>query len=133
MKLYIKDAEERQLIIIDILKGFDKKTVYKYKLSDQSFLILTQDERKTSNLRRYTDSPFPLLMNLEEYSISLGDWNKEMLKHGLKCRAKLKDPGLISEAISTQIKLIYYNSPSSKGNHYLKRQYKRLARYRQTN
>jgi len=51
----------------EILKEFGHKSYLKYKLDSGSYLILTKDSRKIQSYKRYYDSPFPLLGNLEVF------------------------------------------------------------------
>lgn len=112
-----------------ILKEFTTNGRFlKYSLNLNSYIILTKDERTIQHLRRYRKSPFPLLSNIERFSNTIGRWNDELMKFGIKSRAKYDDPSELSlENLGTRVHLVYYNTPSFKGNQYLLRQYKLLS------
>lgn len=131
LKPYIPDSSIRKLKISQIAHQFSKESFLKYPLSDSSYLILTKDERKVKSLRRYNESPFPLLSNLECFRNTISNWNSELLKYGIKSRSKLHEPSN-SSSPSSQLYLVYYKTLNSRGNHYLKTQYKRLFHYRRT-
>ena len=65
-------GEEQKLHLNTITTQFQNKAELKYSLDDRSFLVLSKDVRSLNRLRRYKNSPFPLLSNLEVYSNSLG-------------------------------------------------------------
>jgi len=112
----------------EILKEFGHKSYLKYKLDSGSYLILTKDSRKIQSYKRYYDSPFPLLGNLEVFSTTVGEWNNELKKYGLKTRSKANEHP--TTLVGTKIHLCYYDTLNSKGNRYLRQQYKRLNLYR---
>ena len=119
-------GEEHKLHLNTITSQFQNKAELKYPLDDRSFLVLSKDVRSFNRLRRYKNSPFPLLSNLEVYSNSLGSWNAELHEYGIKTRYKRDDYPSKAETAGTNIHLAYYRTFSSKGNRYLRRQYKRL-------
>jgi len=69
----IECKEERRNLITSIVTEFNERTFLRYRLPNESYLILTKDERKIKSLRRYEGSPMPLLTNLESFSSSVGD------------------------------------------------------------
>lgn len=103
----------------------------KYRLDDQHYLLLTREERKIKQHKRYFNSPFPLLSNLEFFSNTLGEWNKSLLTYGLKTRVKNDDP-CEKTSLGSHIYLSSYTTGNYKSNRYLKTQYKRLEKYRST-
>ena len=125
----IADLSRRQTLIKDLLNQFKTKSTLIYSLSDNTSIILLKDESKLNRLRRYVDSPFPYLSNIEFFSSSVGDWDSELKQYGIKTRNKGKIPCSLA-SLGTQIYLIRHQSVLSQGNHYLKRQYRRLELYR---
>jgi len=119
-------GEEQKLHLTSITSQFRDKVELQYHLDDRSFLVLSKDIRSMNRLRRYRNSPFPLISNLEVFSNSLGSWNTELLDYGLKTRYKTGDYSTTTGVAGINIHLAYYRTFSSKGNQYLKRQYKRL-------
>jgi len=129
LKSHLPDPVERRTLIRNLASQFKEKSYIKISLSENSHLILTKDERKLKNLRRYNDSPLPLLSNVEGFSNSIGAWNEELTAFGLHSRYKLNEtPNMNS--IGSKIYIAYTNNLNSKGNQYLRRQYKRLKTYR---
>ena len=108
---------------------FEKASSLKYLLSDQTYLILSKDERQVRKLRKYYSSPLPLLSGIEVFKTSTGEWNEELMNYGIKARAKYGESPNPSD-IGSQIFVIYYDSINSLSNRYLKKQYKRLTKYR---
>lgn len=110
-----------------------KKSYLKYNLDDRAYIILSLDERDLEPSRKYYQSPFPLLTNLERFSNTVGGWNTELQEYGIQCRLKFGDqpkPFGVEFNVGTLIHLAYYGTLSSRGNRYLKTQYKRLESYR---
>lgn len=130
MENYYPDLIERQQLIHDLIHQFCDKPSLKYSLSNHSSLLLLKDEIKLSSLRRFEGSPFPLLTNIELFSSSIGGFNEELMSYGIKTRSKFGDPTSHPNTYGSQIYLVYHDSPSSRGNRYLKRQYRRLNFYR---
>lgn len=95
-------------------------------------ILLTKDCRKVENLKKYKNSPFPLLSNIEYFSNSIGEWNSELLQYGIKARHKDKDYKSEGQA-GIRIHLIKYDTLNNKNNRYLIRQYQRLEKYRECN
>lgn len=120
---------ERLHLIKHLLKQFERCTTMRYFLSSQSSIILSKDERKLNKLRRFRNSPFPLLSNVEYFSSSVGEMNTELIKYGIKSRSKINDknsnvdPGI-------KIHVLYHDTINARGNRYLRRQYARLEHYR---
>lgn len=133
LQKYHLSKEERTLQIEMIATQFSKKNFLKYPLDENAFLILSKNERKLKSLKRYEGSPLPLLSSLEEFSQTIGDYNEELLKYGIKTREKLHDnPNPLSE-IGVNIHLAFYKTLNSRGNWYLIKQYKRLRKLRKQN
>jgi len=131
LKNYIPDSSIRKSKISSIALQFSRVSLLKYPLSDSHYLILTKDERKVKSLRRYENSPLPLLSNLECFRNTISSWNSDLLEYGIKSRSKLNEPST-GASPSSHIYLVYYKTLNSRGNHYLKTQYKRLSHYRTT-
>jgi len=81
-------------------------------------------------LRTYPNSPLPLLTNLEYFRHSCGEWNESLSPYQLKTRVKYDDPETNSSKSSIDLYVILSETINSKGNSYLRRQYKRLEQYR---
>ena len=129
LKPNVRSLEERSSLIKHLLTKFEKTNCIKYCLNDTSYLILSKDERQVRKIRRYHDSPLPLLSSLDVFKTSSGDWNNELAEFGIKARAKYgENPS--NSVVGSQIYLIHYDTVSLLGNKYLKRQYKRLTKYR---
>ena len=130
LKKYYPDREIRESLLREILSKFQKMTELKYQLNTEASLILRRDERKPSWKQRYYDSPFPLLSCVERYQNSIGCWNEELKSYGLKSRSKINDPREKASNTGTHIYLLHTTSINLTCNKYLKSQYKRLERYR---
>lgn len=124
MKEYILEAQARKILRQEILLQFEKHSFYSYRVSDQVTLILSKDSRTLKPHRKYKNSPFPFLTNVSYFSSSVGSWNEELREYGIKHRTKEGDPS--PQAVNTRIYLVKLDSISTRGNKYLKRQYKRL-------
>lgn len=73
LKSYIPDIKERKSMIKGIVKQYESKGLFKHILDDHTSLILVKVEREElSQLRKFTDSPFPYLSNLECFTNSVG-------------------------------------------------------------
>jgi len=120
---------ERDQFIKSLLKQFESKNYLRHFLPDNTSIILQKDERKLNRLRRFDQSPFPLLSSIEYFSNSVGKWNEQLMNYGIKSRTKLGD--LPSNEVGVNIHLIRHDSLSSKGNSFLKRQYSRLRTLRE--
>jgi len=84
-------------------------------------------------LRKYPQSPFPLLTNLERFSNTVGGWNTELQEFGIQSRLKEGDEHLLpghEPNVGIMVHLAYYGTLSSSGNRYLRHQYSRLESYR---
>ena len=127
---YYPDKESRTLLISDMLRQFVKKSEYKLSLDRETTIILKKDLRGISHLRRFDDSPFPLLSNIELFSSTPGEWNKTLGQYGLKVRCKWNDKET-TEKIGSSLYLIKYDNPSSRANRYLKKRYTLLRHYRE--
>jgi hypothetical protein len=109
-----------------LIKKLDRGPQVKYTLPTKEVLILSKDQRSLGKIRKYHNSPFPLLSNIEYFSNSIGGWNTELRQYGIKARHKYGDnsenlPGI-------RIHLLKYNTLTSKGNNYLKRRYRTLEK-----
>lgn len=133
LKNYYPDKKERKTLIKDLVHQFEGKASLKYVLTNNITLILLKDQRKLTSLRRFKDSPFPFLTNIECFSSSLGDWNQDLLSYGIKSRLKFDDLTTSSFHPGVKIHLLKLDSINSRGNRYLHRQYARLSTYRKTN
>ena len=97
-------------------------------------IILLQDERDPKyRLRKFKNSPYPYISNLEYFSTSIGSWNKELASYGIKSRLKKGDEKTPEDTLGVRIHLIQHSSINYRCNNYLHRQYKRLQFLRQTN
>jgi hypothetical protein len=123
------NLEERKSIIRQILIKFKGSNI-QYRLPNNQFLILTTNERIVNKLRRYPKSPFPLLINVENFSNNVGEFNKDLQEYGIKTREKLQDHPNNRESVGNNIYLVNYQTLNSKGNRYLRKQYHRLENYR---
>jgi hypothetical protein len=128
LKAYHPDSAERRRVLDEILEGFVKVNEYSHKLTETASLILSKDTRGEPKARRYPNTPFPLLSNLEYFCNTPGEWNDQLQHYGLKTRVKSGDT---PQKTTERIYLYYNNTYNSRGNNYLKRQYKRLTHYRQ--
>jgi len=72
LKNEIPQKEERLLLIEKLVSQFGRTSSLKYQINEESYLILTKDERITKRLKRYPESPFPLLSTVELFSNSIG-------------------------------------------------------------
>jgi hypothetical protein len=91
LKGYNFNKEDLNLHIKNITDQFQSKETIYYKLDPQSYLILSKDQRKMGNRNRYTNSPFPLLSNVDKFRNTVGQWNSSLLDYGIKTRLKLLD------------------------------------------
>lgn len=134
LDLLLKDSypiyQERKKMKESLILKLKKSPSVRTLLHDNSSLILLKDERRLNRLRKFYDSPFPLLSSASYFSNSVGDWNKELYKFGIKARYKYKD--LHCEGASgIRIHLIKSKNINTKSNNYLRKQYRRLEKYRQ--
>ena len=129
LKPYYAQKEERLLILEQIVSQFSGKDSLKFIVNDEFYLILVQNSLNHSAHKRYPGSPFPYLSNVEKFYSSLGDYNTDLLKYGLKYR--LKEALTETDLIGSHIFLSSHHTFNKKGNAYLYYQYQRLHRYRQ--
>lgn len=130
LKVYYPDKSELFMHIRHILLEFEAKGYCKYSLTGDESIILLKDNRKPPfKLRKFPDSPFPYLSNLEYFGIVAASWNEELLKYGIKTRSKSDDYPHC--AGGTRIHLIQNWSLNYRCNQYLRNQYKRLRYYRE--
>jgi hypothetical protein len=88
---YILDKEERLQFIKNIIAQFKTRESLKIPLENGSYLLMSKTSRTLKNLRRFPNSPFPLLSNLESFSNTIGSINEELLSYGLQTRERLED------------------------------------------
>jgi len=122
--------KELNSTISNIIKAFDNTQCLVWPLDNTSYLVLSHDSRNVSNKKRHKNSPFPYLSSMEEFSNTIGDWNEELASFGITARKKYGDTDLEGEILGTRITLSRTTSLNLKSNQYLKRQYNRLAQYR---
>jgi hypothetical protein len=122
--------EDRRSLIKELINQFLAQNSLYHKLDSETSIILYKDERNLKNHRRYKGLPYPLLTNIEYFSTAAGSWNEELLLYGIKTRAKSQEPSLSPESCGIRIHLLKQNTVNSIGNLYLKRQYSRLIRIR---
>jgi len=123
------DRSEREEVIKSLITKFQNSPYLKYHVEDEQYILFIKDSRKMSSQRRYNKSPFPLLQASEYFYNSIGGWDLELKQFGIRTRTKeqtKKNPS----PLGNKIYLVNYNSLSSTGNTYLRRQYKRLEKYR---
>ena len=111
------------------MNSLQGKSSFRYELSSTLSLHLIKDGRKLTRLRRFQNSPFPFLSNVEFFSCSVGNWNYELKKYGIKTRTTAKDHAT-PESWGTKIFLVRQDTILSSGNSYLRKQYRRLQHYR---
>lgn len=119
-------------MIKELVTQFELEGSLRYPLDSQTSLIILKDERRLNNLKRYEASPYPLVSNVEYFSNSVGGWNEELLSYGIKTRSKPHDLDQPSD-LGSRIHLVKLDTINSRGNRYLKRQYRRLEYYRSHN
>jgi hypothetical protein len=73
LKSYGIKSTQRNERIKEIAFLFDNKSYLKYSLDSNLEVILTKDMRDLTKVRKYEDSPFPLLSNLEIFGNTLGE------------------------------------------------------------
>lgn len=130
LKSYYPYGFDRRKVLTEIVTRFEQAGSLRYSLDSQTSLILLKDDRRLNHLRRFQDSPFPLVSNVEYFCNSVGGWNEELLSYGIKTRSKSATSPL--SAVGSRIHLVKLDNINSRGNRYLKRQYKRLQTYRKT-
>lgn len=123
---------DRLKFLTDLLHKFESKRHLELFLTDRYTLILLKDERKLNRLRRFGQSAFPLLQNIEYFSNSVGEWNQDLLRFGIKTRTKENDPNRTSLS-GTRIHLILRHTLTSRGNAKLHHYYRLLKLYRHRN
>lgn len=132
LAIYFVEEEARMLFINKLLARFERSSSLEISLNPSTKLILSRDTREKNLKRRFPDSPFPFLVNMDCYSNTIGEYNEELLQYGLHTREKLDDHINNSCQVGTHIQIILLENISCKGNQYLKKQYKRLKHYRKT-
>lgn len=73
LKPYIIEKDERKTLIQRLVEKFENRSYIMYQIDPSKFIILTKDERRLINKKRYKKSPFPLLSNIENFSSNAGD------------------------------------------------------------
>jgi hypothetical protein len=64
---------ERTKVKKSLLKKLEKYPSVKINVTNKTVIILTKDCRKVNNIKKYKNSPFPLLSNIEYFSNSIGE------------------------------------------------------------
>ena len=72
LKSYIPDKLELKTKIQEIADIMSGTNFHLYELDSKTSLIFVKDERDLKNLKRYNESPFPLLSNLEWFCCAPG-------------------------------------------------------------
>ena len=129
---YFVEEEARMLFITKLLARFERQVSLEINLTPCLKLILSRDSRDKNKHKRYYDSPFPFLVNMDCYSNTIGEYNSELLSFGLQTREKLDDHSNNSSLVGSHVQLILIENLCGKGNTYLRKQYKRLRHYRET-
>lgn len=127
LKPYLPSPSERKQKIRQLVKELHLTGSLVYQITSTHSLILRQNERGELPKRKHKDSPFPYLVNIELFSNSIGGWNEDLRKYGIKARARHLEP---SPTSNSQIYLYDVTSITSRGNSYLRRQYSRLTHLR---
>jgi hypothetical protein len=65
-------SDERSQLIKEIVERFRVEESIKICLPNGSYLTLTRNESKKDHNKRYFNTPFPLLSNVEEFSTKVG-------------------------------------------------------------
>jgi hypothetical protein len=91
LKGYDFSTEELNSHLLSITHQFKGKSQIHYKLNDKSYLTLTKDNRKETVSKRYPNSPFPYLSNVEKFRNTVGQWNSSLQEYKIKTRLKLGD------------------------------------------
>lgn len=131
LKNYYPEATQRTEILEYIIPRFEKEGYYRYPLDEFTSLILLKDQRAINSSKRFEASPFPYLTNVEYFKNTVGEWNQDLQHFGIKTRSKWKEVDHLPSICGSHIHLALSNTPSSRGNKYLKKQYKLLSNYRQ--
>jgi len=118
--------EVRESIIKSLIVKFERVGRVSYPISETTSLHLLKNKDEVRNKGKYPSTPFPLLTNIEYFQTSLGDFNAELLKHGIQTRTLKRDS---QQTYGTQIYLIKEDISAHRINTYLKSQYKRLTKY----
>lgn len=103
-----------------------------YPLDQEAFLLLTPEEINIPTNKRYSNSPFPYISNLDKFRSSVGDFNEELEAYGIPAIKKFNETQPCYKDLGTHVYLAYYSTKVSRCNKYLKRQYTRLKHYRMT-
>lgn len=129
LKPFVPDKEARSSLMNKLLVKFERETSLKYNLSPTCSLILSKDERQVRKLRKYHESPLPLLSSISVFRSTIGSYNEDLLQYGLTSRLKVGDTPTAS-SLGSQVYLIITDTLTFQGNSYLRKQYKRLNKYR---
>ena len=73
LKHYIPESDKRQSLMKELVEQFQGKPIIRYTLSESISIYLIRDGKQLNRLRRYIDSPFPLLSNVEFFVCSVGE------------------------------------------------------------
>jgi hypothetical protein len=132
LAIYFVEEEARMLFINKLLARFEKQVSLEINLTPNIKLILSRDIRAKNKHKKYENSPFPFLVNMDCYSNTIGEYNSELLSFGLQTREKLDDHADNSSLVGNHVQLILIENLCGKGNTYLRKQYKRLMKYRES-
>jgi hypothetical protein len=130
LSLLYPDSSLRKCKIKEIVADFQNKKIMMYRLDGDSYVILTHEERNLPPYKRYINSPFPYISNLDKFRSSVGEFNEELENFGITTKTKYKDTLSANRECGTYIFLGRYSSKINRCNRYLKRQYTRLDKLR---
>ena len=119
--------EEINKLLTSMHQSIEKTGNWNYPLTETQSLIVKEEERETKK-KRYANSPFPLLSNIEYFRNFVGGYNRKLQEYGINQRAKKPEESTTNYGLN--ILLIDSSNLTSKGNRYLKSQYKRLEKMR---
>jgi hypothetical protein len=120
LKHYESCSDTRHRLINRLLLEFEAKGSLRYSLSPTHSLLLTKDERKCKGLlRKYENSPFPYLSNVEYFCTAPGDYNTTLLSYGIKARTKLGESP--SNLVGSQVHLVSSETLNYRCNQYLRK------------
>jgi len=128
---YFPEPSIRKAKLKEILTQLKGKTSLQYPLSETHSLILSKNERRLNRLRKYENSPFPLLSNLTFFSFSVGEYNTALQQYGIQSRNKESSTNQPSQ-LGTLMYVVEYQSINGRGNKYLRQSYRKLQTYRDT-
>lgn len=127
---YYPARKERKELVSDIIQKYESKSSYIYPITSQTSLLLSKDERRIRRIRKYKQTPFPLLSNLEIFSSLAGDWDPELQKYQIQSRQKTKPSSTSNAGLGSHLYLVKIDTLNTRGNKFLRRQYERLTQLR---